>query len=99
MHELGLDRRLRHRNGHGNSTGGSRTDSSGPSPASRQVSRHGRPGLHQSCPERRPTLLTVSQASQPLPQPTGLFEGSVMTEPRAAHTGEWTFLTNHTHVL
>ena len=44
-------------------------------------------------------MLTVSQASQPLPQPTGLFEGSVMTEPRAAHTGEWTFLTNHTHVL
>ena len=43
---------------------------------------------------------TVSPLSQPMPmpQPTGLFQGGAMTEPRP-HAGEWTFLTNHTHVL
>lgn len=48
-------------------------------------------------------MLNVSTAPEPVLAVSGLIEGSQrMTKPHpedSGHSGEWTFLTNHSHVL
>jgi DNA-binding MarR family transcriptional regulator len=45
-------------------------------------------------------VLSVRSAPQPVHAANGLIEGSrAVTEPQSGHSGEWTFLTNHCHVL